>query len=168
MITSVQFSSVTQVCLTLCDLMDCRMPGLPVHHQLPEFTQIHVHRVGDAIHLTISSSVIPFSSCLQFFSAWRSFPMSQFTSSGQSTGASALASVFPVNIQDWFPLVLTSLISLLPKGLKSLFQRHSSKVSILQCSAFFMVQFLHPYMTAGKTIALTRWTFVGKVMLLLF
>ena len=117
-------------------------------------------------HPTISSSAIPFSSCLQFFSAWRSFPMSQFTSSGQSTGASV--SILPINVQGLFPLGLTCLISLLPKGLKSLFQRHSSKVSILQCSAFFMVQFLHPYMTAGKTIALTRWTFVGKVMLLLF
>ena len=72
-------------------------------------------------HPTISSSATPFSSCLQSFSASRSFPMSQFTSSGQSIGASASASVFPMNIQDWFPLVLTDLISLLPKGLSRVF-----------------------------------------------
>ena len=87
--------------------MNCSTPGLPVHHQLPEFTQTHVHRVGDAI----SSSVIPFSSCLQSYPASGSFLMSQlFTSSGQSIVASA--SVLPMNIQGWFPLGLTGLISL--------------------------------------------------------
>ena len=95
--------------------------------------------------------------------------MSQLSSSGgQSTGASASASVLPMNIQDWFPLGLTDLISLLSRGLKSLLQHHSSKALILQCSAFFTVQLSHPYMTTGKTIALTRWTFVRKVMSLLF
>ena len=72
---SVQFSSVAQSCPTLCDPMNCSTPGLPVHHQLPEFTQIHVHRVGDAIQL--SSSVVPFSSCPQSLPASESFPMSQ-------------------------------------------------------------------------------------------
>ena len=71
-----------------------------------------------------------------------------------------------MNIQDWFPLGLTDLISLLSKGLSRVFK--SSEASILQCSAFFMVQLSHPYLTAGKTIALTKWTFVGKVMSLLF
>ena len=96
--------------------------------------------------------------------------MSQvFTSGGQSTELSALASVLPMNIQGWYALGLTGLTSLLSKGLsKSLLQHHSSKASILQCSAFFTVQLSNPYMTTGKTIALTRWTFVDKVMSLLF
>ena len=95
--------------------------------------------------------------------------MSQFfTSGGQSIGVSASASVLPMNIQDLFPLGWTGWISLLCKGLKSLLQHHSSKASILQHPAFFTVQFSHPYMTTGKTIALTRWTFVGKVMSLFF
>ena len=120
-------------------------------------------------HPTISSSVILFSSWLQSFSASGSFPVSQFFASyGQSIGASASASVPPMNIQDWFPLRLTGLISLESKGLKSLLQHLTSKASILQCSSFFMVQFSHPYMTTGKTIPLTRWTFVSKVMSLLF
>ena len=86
-----------------------------------------------------------------------------------SIGVSASASVLPMNIQDWFPLGLTDWISLLSKGLsKSLLQHHSSKASILWCSAFFMVQFSHPYMTTGNTIAWTRQTFVGKVMSLLW
>ena len=100
----------------------------------------------------------------------RVFPVSQFfASGGQSIGASALASVLPMNIQGWFPLGLTALISLQSKGLdfKRLLQYHSSKASILRHSAFFTVQLSHPYMTTGKTIALTRWIFVGKVMSLL-
>ena len=119
-------------------------------------------------HPTISSSVVPFSSCLQSFPVSRSFPVSQFfTSGGQSIGASVSASVLPMNIQDWFLLGLTGLI-LLSKGLSSILQCHSSKTSILWHSAFFIVQLSHPYMTTGKTIALTRQTFVGKVMSLLF
>ena len=119
-------------------------------------------------HPTISSTVVPFSSCLQSFLASGSFPTSQlFPSGGQSIGASALASVLPMNIQGWFPLGLTGLISLLSKGLKSLLQ-HNLKASFLQYSAFFMIQLSHPCITTGKTIALTRWTFVSKVMSLLF
>ena len=110
-------------------------------------------------HPTISSSVVPFSSCLQ------SFPAS---GGDQSIGTSASASVLPMNIQDWFLLGLTSLISLQSKGLKSLLQSHSSKASILQHPAFFIVQLSHPYMTTGKTVSLTRWTFVSKVTSLLF
>ena len=93
-VSSVQFSSFAQWCLTLCNPMDCSMAGLPVHHQLPGFTQIHVPWVGDAI---ISSSVVPFSSCLQSFLASGSFPMSQlFASGGQRIGASASASAIKV------------------------------------------------------------------------
>ena len=120
-------------------------------------------------HLTISSSVIPFS-CLQSFPASGSFPISLlFASGGHSIKASASASVLLMNIQEWFPLGWTGLISLQSKGLLRVFSQHrSSKTSILQCSAFFIVQLLHPYMTIGKTIALTRQTFISKVMSLLF
>ena len=113
-------------------------------------------------HLAISSSVIPFSSCLQSFPASGSFQMSQFfTSGGQSIGVSASASVLPVNIQNWFPLRMDWLDLLAVQGtLKSLLQHYSSKASILRCSAFFIVQLSHQYMT--------RWTSVGKVMSLLF
>ena len=96
------FSSVVQSCPTLCDPMDCSTPDLPVHHQLLEFTRIHVHWVSDAIQP--SHPVIPFSSSLQSFPESGSFQMSQFfTSGGQSIGVSA-SSVLPMNIQDWFPL----------------------------------------------------------------
>ena len=95
-----QFSSVAQSCLTLCNPMNRSAPGLPVHHQLPEFTQTHAHRVGDG-HPAISSSVTTFSSCPQSLPALGSFPMSQlFASGGQSTGVSASASVLPMNTQD--------------------------------------------------------------------
>ena len=120
-------------------------------------------------HITISSSVIPFPCCLQCFPASGSFQMSQFfASGGQSTGASASASgpsseysgliFFRI---DWFDLIVQGI-------LKSLLQYHSSKASVLRHSAFFTVQLSHPYMTTRKTIALTRWTVVGKVMSLLF
>ena len=122
-------------------------------------------------HPTISSSVVAFSSCLQSFPASGSFPMSWFfISGGQSIGVSASTSVLPMNTQDWFPLGWTGWTSLQFKQgtLKSLLQHHSPKASIFWCSAFFRVQLSHPYMTTGKTISLTRWTFVGKVMSLLF
>ena len=103
------------------------------------------------------------------FPALGSFPRSQlFTSGGQSTGTSVLTSVLPVNTQGWFPLRLTDLISLQSKGLSRIYQHHDSKSSILRCSAFFMAQLSHPYMTTGKTIALTIQTFVNKMILLLF
>ena len=114
----------------------------------------------------ISSSVVPFSSCPQSFPVSMSFPLNQFfLSGGQSFGASA--SVLPMNIQDWFPLGLTGLISLLSKGLSRVPRHHNLKASILEHSAFFIVQLSHPYMTTGKTIAFTIRTFVGKVMSLL-
>ena len=120
-------------------------------------------------HPAISSSIVPFPSCPQSVPASGSFQMSQlFTSGGQSIGVSASASVLPMNIQDLFPLGWTCWISLQYKGLKSLLQHHSSKASILWHLAFFIVQLSHPYMTTGKTIALTRRTFVDKVMSLLF
>ena len=119
-------------------------------------------------HPTISSSVVPFSSCFQSFPATGSFLISQFSASGgQSIGASA--SVLPMDIQAWFLFRIDLLVLLAVQGtLKSLLQHHSSKASILRHSAFFMVQRSHPYMTTGKTIALTRQIFVGKVTALLF
>ena len=107
--------------------------------------------------------------CLQSFPASGSFQMSQFfPSGGQSIGVSASASVLPMNIQDWFPLGWTGWTSLQPKGLSCLLQHPSSKTSILRRSVFFIALLSHPQMTAGKTIALTRRTFVGKIMSLLF
>ena len=112
----VRVSSVDQSCPTVCDPMDCSMPGFPVHHQLPELAQTHVHQ-SRWCHPTISSSVVPFSSCLQSFPASESFPVSQFfASGGQSIGVSASGSVLLMGILDWFPLVLTGWISLQSKG----------------------------------------------------
>ena len=117
---TVQFSSVAQSCPTLFHPMDCSTPGLPVHHQLPEFTQTHVHWVGDAIqpsHPLSSPSSPAFN-----LPALGSFPMSQlFAWGGQSIGVSASTSVLPMNTQDWSPLGWTSWISLQSKGLSRVF-----------------------------------------------
>ena len=116
-ISSVQFSSVTQPCQTLCDPMNCSTPGLPVHHQLPDSCPS-----SQWCHPAISSSVVPFSSCLQFLPASGSFPMSQlFAWGGQSTGVSALASFLPKKSHGWSPLEWTGWISLQPKGLSRVF-----------------------------------------------
>ena len=132
-------------CIQLCDSMNCSMPHFVILHHLLELAQTHVHWVSDAIQT--SHPVLPFS-CLQSFPASGSFLISQlFASGGQRTGVSVLAAVLPMNIQDWFPLGWTIWISLQSKGL---LQHHSSKASILWCSAFFTVQLSHPYMTTGK------------------
>ena len=111
---------VVQSCQTLCDPTDCSAPGFPVLHYLPEFAQTHVHWLSDAIQQ--SHPVIPSSSCLQSFSASRSFPISRlFTSGSQSIGAPASASVLPMNIQGWLPLGWTGLISLQSKGFLRVF-----------------------------------------------
>ena len=113
----VQFSSVTQSCPTFCDPMNRSTPGLPVHHQLPEFTQTHVHRVSDAIQLSH-----PLSSPSQSLPASESFPKSQlFTWGSQSTGVSALASFLPKKSQGWSPSEWTGWISLQAKGLSRVF-----------------------------------------------
>ena len=121
-------------------------------------------------HPTISSFVTSFSSCLQSFPASGSFPMSQFfASGGQSIGASASASVLQMNNQDWFPLRLTGLIALLSKGLSRVFSsRQFKSISSLVLSIPFGPTLSSPYMTTGKTIDLTIWTFVCKMMSLLF
>ena len=161
------FSTVEFSHSVVSDPMDCSTPDLPVHHQLPESTQTHVHWLSDATQPShpLSSPSPPDLSLSQHLGL---FQMSQlFASGGQSIGVSASTSVLPKNIQGWCPLGLTGWISLQSKGLSRVFSNNSSKASILWCSAFFIVQLSHPYTTTGKTIASTRRTFVGKVMSLL-
>ena len=118
--SSVQLSSITQLCPTLCNTMDCNTPGFPVHYQLSQFTQTHVHRVRDVIQP--SHPLVPFSACLRSFPASGSFPMSQFfTSGGQTTGVSVSASVPPMNTLDWSPLGWTGWISLQSRVLSRVF-----------------------------------------------
>ena len=146
--------------------MDCNMPGLPTppsFENCPYSCPLH-----QWCHPAISSSDILFSFYPKSFPESGTFPMSQLIPSGdQNTGVSA--SVHPVSIQNWFPLRLTGLISLQFQGtLRSLLQHHSWKVLIPWFSAFSTLQLSQPYMTTEKTIALTIWTFVGRVMSLLF
>ena len=153
--------SVASYCLWPHGLQHAR---LPCPSLFPSICS-NSHPLSRWYHPTILSSVIALSFCLQSFPASRSFPMSWlFTSGGRSIGASA--SVLPMSIQSWFPLGLTGLISMLSKGLSRVPQ-HNSKASILWRTTFFVVQLSHLYMTTGKTIALTIWTFVGKKSLLL-
>ena len=167
-ISSVQLSP--SVVSNSCDPMDCSMPGFPVHHQLPELTYTHVHWVSDAIQPSHPLSS-PFPQAFNL-PASGSFQMSQFFTSGSLSQALRSFS-FKISLSKEHPGLISfrmhQLDLLAVQGtLKSLLQHHSSKASILQRSAFFTVQLSHPYMTTGKTIALTRWTFVGKVISLLF
>ena len=144
--------------------MTCSTPGLPVHQQLPEFTQTQAHWVGDAIlhrPLLLPPSVFPsirvFSSESVLRIRWPKYWRFSFSISFSNKYAGLISLRM-----DWLDLLAVQ------GTVKSLLQHHSSEASILQCSAFFTVQLSHPYMTTGKTIALTRWTSVGKVMSLLF
>ena len=120
---SVNFHSVAQSCQNLCDPMNCSTPGLPVHHQLPEFADSRPS--SQWCIPAISSSVVPFSSCPQSLPAWKSFLMSQhFAWGGQSTGVSALASFLPTKSQGWSPSEWTGWISLQSKGLSRLFSNN--------------------------------------------
>ena len=161
----IQFSSVAQSCPTLWNPMNCSTPGLPVHHQLLESTQTHVHWVGDAIqpsHPLPSPSPALNHSQHQGLLKWVSslhqmvkgleFQLQHFR---EYSGLISFR-------MDWLDLLVVQ------GTLKSLLQHHSSKASILRCSAFFMVQLSHPYMTNGKSITLMIQIFVGKVMSLLF
>ena len=142
--------------------MNCSTLGFPVIQYFPEFAQTHVYWVSDAIQPSHPLS-FPYPPAFNLSQHW-SFPVSQlFISGGQSSGASA--SVLPMNIQGWFPLGLTGVISLQSKGLSRVFPSTTVWKHQFFSSAFFMVQLSHPYMTTGKTIALT---FVSKVMSLLF
>ena len=224
-LSSVQFSSVAQSCPTLCDPMNCSTPGLPVHHNLPEFTQTHVHRVRDGIQqllclVTISVQLILVQSLSRvrlFETPWIAAGQASLsiTISRSSLRLMSIKSVMPsshlilchpllllppvspsIRIfsnestlcmrwpkfwsfsfsiipskeipglisfrMDWFDLLAVQ------GTLKSLLQHYCSKASILRHSAFFTVQLSHPYMTTGKTIALTSQTLVGKVMSLIW
>ena len=166
--TSQLFSSVTQSCPTLCDPI--WISACPASLSITNsWCCSNSCPSSQWCHQTILSSVIPFSYCLQSFPASGSFPISWFfTSDGRSIGVSASTSVLPVNIQNWFPWGSTGLISLQSIGLSKVFSNTSSKASVLQHSAFFMVQLSHPYLISGETIALIRQNFVSKVMSLLF
>ena len=148
--------------------MNRSMPGLPVHHEHAEFTQTHVHRVSDAIqpsHRLSSTSLLPpVPPSIRVFSnestrrmKWHKYWSFSFSisSSNENPGLISIR-------MDWIDLLAVQ------ERLKSLLQHHGSKASILWCSAFFTVQLSHPHMTTGKTIVLTRQTFVGKAMYLLF
>ena len=167
MLHSIQFRSVTQLCLTLCDPMNRSMPGLPIHHQLPEYTQTHVHRLSDAIQP--SHPVSPHSPPTLNLSHHQG--LVKWVSSSHQVAKYWCFSfnISPSNEHPGLTSFMMDCLDLLAvQGtLKSLLQHHSSKSSLLQHSAFFIVQLSLPYMTTGKTIALTRWTFVGKVMSLL-
>ena len=165
---SVQFNSVTQSCFTLCDPRNYSMPDLPVHHQLPEFTQTHVNRVSDAIQpchpLSSPSPPAPNPSQHQGLFQWvnsshQVAKVLEFQPQHQSFQWTPRTGLFRM---DWLDLLAVQ------GTLKSLLQHHSSKALIFWCSGFFTVQLSHPYMTTGKTIALTRRTFVSKVTSLLF
>ena len=162
---TIKLSSVTQSCPTLCDPMDCSTPGLPVHHQLPEFTQTHVHQVNDVIQpshplsspsppaLNLSQNQV-FSNestlRIRWPKYWRvSLSISPFNE---------YSGLISFKMMDWLDLLA------IQGTLRSLLQHHSSKASIPQYSAFFIVELSHLYMTTGKTKALTRQTFASKIM----
>ena len=163
---AVQFSSVQFLSLTLCDPMNRSTPGLPVHHQLPEFTQTHVHRVGDTTQPSHPLSALlllsPIPPSIRAFSNESTLRM-RWPKYWSFSFRIIPSEEYPGLIfkMDWLDLLAVQ------GTLKSLLQHHNSKASILQRSAFFTVQISHPYMTTGKTIALTRQTLVSKVMCLL-
>ena len=164
----VQFSSVSQSCPILCGHMDCSTPGLPVHHQLSEPTQTHVHWVGDVIQtshlcriLLLRPSIFPRIRVFSIESALRIRWPKYWSFSFNISPSNEHPGMISFRM-DWLDLLAVQ------GTLKSLLPHHSSKISVFQHSAFFRVQLSHPHVTNGKTIALTRQTFVGKVMSLLF
>ena len=165
---SVQFSSVTQTCPTLCDAMDCSTPSLPVHHQLLSLLKLmSTELVLPSNHLilcrplllppSIFPSIKVFSNDSVLYIRWPKCWSFSFSISPSSEYSGLIS--FRM---DWLDLLAVQ------GTLKSLLHHHSSKALFLRCSAFFIVQLSHPYMTTGETIALTRWTFVGKVISLIF
>ena len=157
-----QFNPVAQSRPTLCNPMNRSTPGLPVHHQLPEFTQIHIHRVSDAIQpshpLSFPSPPTPIPPSIRVFSSESTLRMRwpKYWSFSFSINPSKEIPGLISFRMDWLDLLAVQ------GRLKSLLQHHTSKPSILRCSAFFTVQLSHPYMTTGKTIALNSQTLVAK------
>ena len=163
-----RFRSVAQSCLTLCDPMNRSIPGLPVHHQLPECIKLmSLEFVMPSSHLILCCPLLflpPIPPSIRVFSSESTLHM-QWPKNWSFSFSLSPSNEHPGLISfrmDWLDLLAVQ------GTLKSLLQHHSSEVSILLHSAFFTVQLSHPYMITGKTIALTRWTFVGKVMSLLF
>ena len=163
---SVQFSSVAQSCPTLCDPMDCSTSGLPVHHQLWSLLKLmSIESVMPSNHLilccpllllpSIFRNIRVFSNESALHIRWPKYWSFSISPSNEYSRQISFR-------MDWLDLLAVQ------GTLKSLLQHHSSKASILRRSAFFIVQLSHLYMTTGKTMALTRWTFVGKIMSLLF
>ena len=163
-----QFSSVAQSCMTLCDPMNHSTPGFPVHHYRQEFTQTHIHQlVMPSSHLILCRPLLllpPVPPSIRVFSSESALSIwwPKYWSFSFSIIRSKEHPVLIAFKMDWLDLLA------IQGTLKSLLQHHSSKTSILRRSAFFTVQLSYPYVTIGKTIALTRRTFVGKVMSLLF
>ena len=168
-LSSVQFRLVTQLSPTFCNLMDCSIPDLPAHHQVLEPAKTHVHdeSVMPSNHLILCRPLlllISISPCIRVFSnesvlhiRWPKYWNFNFSISRSNEYSGVIS--FRM---DWFDLLAVQ------ETLRSLLQHHSSKASILRCSALFIVQLPYPYMTTGKIIGLTRWAFVGKVMFLLY
>ena len=158
LLASVQFRSVTQSCLTLCNPMNHSTPGLPVHHELQEFTQTHIHQDSDATQPShpLSSPSLPalnpsqHQSLLQWSTLRMRWPK-YWSFSFNVLPSKEIPGLISFRM-DWLDLLAVQ------RTLKNLLQYHSSKASILWRSAFFTVQLSHPYMTTGKTIALPRWT----------
>ena len=155
-------------CLTLCNPMDCSMPGFPVRHQLPELAQTLVHQVSNTIQpshplfpLLLLSSVFPSIRVFSNKSGLHIRCSKYWSFNFNISPSNEYSGLISLRI-DWLDLLVVH------ETLESLLQHHSSKASILWCSAFFIVQLSHPYITIGKTIALTRQTFVGKVISLIF
>ena len=163
----IEFNSIAQLCLTLCDTMDCSTLGFPVHHQLLEPTQTHVHPISDAIQPShpLSSLLLPPSISQHqglFNESVIHIRWSKYWSFSINISPPNEYSGLISFRMDWLDLLAVQ------GTLKSLLQHHSSKASILWHSTFFLVQLSHSYMTTGETIPLSRWAFVGKVMSLLF
>ena len=157
-----QFSLVAQSYLTLCDPMDCSTPGFPVHHQLPELKLMFIELVKSSNHLILCRplvllpSIFPSIKVFSNESVLRIKRPKYWSFSFNISPFNECSELISFRI-DWFDLLAVQ------GTLKSLLQHHSSKASIHQCSAFFMVQLSHPYMTTGKTIALTRWTLISRI-----
>ena len=153
--------------------MDYSTPSFPVHYQIPGLAQTHVHQVGDAISMTRSNHLVlchPLLLLPWIFPSIRVFSNDSVLCIRWPKYWSFSFSISPPNEYSGLISFRIDLFDLLAvQGtLKSLFQHHRSKASIIRCSAFLIVQLSHPYMTTGKTIVLSRWTFVGKVVSLLF
>ena len=159
-------SSVAQSCPTLCSPMDYSMPGLCVLHQLPELAQTHARQVSDVIHLTLCRPLLLLPSIFPSIRVFSKDSVLHITCPKYRNFSFTVSPSNEYSVLIFFRIDRFDLLAV-QGTLKSLLQHHSSNASILRCSTFFVVQLSHPYMTTGKTVALTRRSFVGKVTSLL-